>query len=209
MPNMFVFNGPGSPVGNGSVVPAIETEGEYMIQCIDKIMKHDVKSMCIKEAAVDEFALHSDAWMPRMVSRRLSGCFWLTCCERFGLIGGHYNSTYTITDVRTSCRSWYKVGRAVKINVRLRSRAEPHEGRPSGRFTPRYAVATLRSTSSSLEQARPTTSTARSARRASRTTTTPTSSRSAASPTSASARRGRRSIWARTSTTASWPSGST
>jgi hypothetical protein len=73
MPNMFVFNGPGSPVGNGSVVPAIETEGEYMIQCIDKIMKHDVKSMCIKEAAVDEFALHSDAWMPRMVSSQLSG----------------------------------------------------------------------------------------------------------------------------------------
>jgi hypothetical protein len=38
-----------------------------MLQCIDKIMKQDIKSMCIQDAAVEEFTRHSDAWMPRMV----------------------------------------------------------------------------------------------------------------------------------------------
>ena len=29
-------------------------------------MKHDVKSMCVKDEVVEELALHTDAWMPRM-----------------------------------------------------------------------------------------------------------------------------------------------
>lgn len=31
-PNHFVFNGPASAIGNGSVVPSLEFEGEYMIK---------------------------------------------------------------------------------------------------------------------------------------------------------------------------------
>ncbi|KZO89789.1 FAD/NAD(P)-binding domain-containing protein [Calocera viscosa TUFC12733] len=66
-PNHFIFNGPSSPIGNGSVVPAIETEGEYMIQCIRKIQTEDIKTMCIKDEAVEEFVCHVDTYMPRMV----------------------------------------------------------------------------------------------------------------------------------------------
>jgi len=66
-PNHFVFNGPASPIGNGSVVPAIETEGEYMLKCILKIQTQDIKTMCVKDEAIEEFVRHADAFMPRMV----------------------------------------------------------------------------------------------------------------------------------------------
>ncbi|KAL8279962.1 hypothetical protein RQP46_007543 [Phenoliferia psychrophenolica] len=102
-PNHFVFNGPSSPIGNGSVLPCIESEGEYMIKCIRKMQAQDIKSMCVKDPAVEEFATHTDAFMPRMV--------WTDNCRSWykangtGRVtalwpGSAYNFITAIEDVR-------------------------------------------------------------------------------------------------------------
>jgi cation diffusion facilitator CzcD-associated flavoprotein CzcO len=67
MPNYFLFNGPNAPFANGSLLPSMEKAGDYMIRMIEKMYKEDLRSFCVKQRVVDEFATYSDAWMPRSV----------------------------------------------------------------------------------------------------------------------------------------------
>lgn len=42
-PNHFIFNGPGSPVGHGSLCSAIDWTANYFIKWIIKMAKEDIK----------------------------------------------------------------------------------------------------------------------------------------------------------------------
>lgn len=54
MPNYFHFNGPNCSTGNGSVIPCIEAEGDYIIKCINKIQQEHIKSMTPQIEAIEE-----------------------------------------------------------------------------------------------------------------------------------------------------------
>ncbi|KAL2848871.1 hypothetical protein BJY01DRAFT_246095 [Aspergillus pseudoustus] len=61
-PNYFVVLGPRGPWGNGSIIPAIELNTDYIIQFMEKIQKQHVKSFEVKKSAVDDFCEHVDEW---------------------------------------------------------------------------------------------------------------------------------------------------
>lgn len=67
-----VFNGPNAPIANGSLIPAMEKEGDYMIQMIQKMIREDIRSMCVKKQAEEDFTTYTDAWMPRSICKRSS-----------------------------------------------------------------------------------------------------------------------------------------
>lgn len=84
MPNYFAFNGPNAPVGAGSLVPATEAQGDYILkvslgfavlaslpdfscrisdltdslQAVNKLQKQNLKSMVPKEECVTDFVNH-------------------------------------------------------------------------------------------------------------------------------------------------------
>ncbi|KAF2179966.1 FAD/NAD(P)-binding domain-containing protein [Zopfia rhizophila CBS 207.26] len=66
-PNYFVFNGPNACVGNGSLIPVIETAGEYMIKAISRIQQHGARSLEVQREAVADLTEHIDVYMPRTV----------------------------------------------------------------------------------------------------------------------------------------------
>lgn len=99
-----VFNGPNAPIANGSLIPAMEKEGDYMIKMIEKMIREDIRSMCIKKQAEEDFTAYTDAWMPRSICKliRLRGDQFRT--DRFNLL---------ILTGSSGCRSWYKVSRCI------------------------------------------------------------------------------------------------
>ncbi|KAG4410689.1 hypothetical protein IFR04_016172 [Cadophora malorum] len=66
-PNYFVFNGPNACVGNGSLIPVIETAGEYIIKAISRMQRHGVRSLEVRRDAVADLTEHIDVYMPRTV----------------------------------------------------------------------------------------------------------------------------------------------
>lgn len=57
-PNYFAFNGPNAPVGAGSLVPATEAQGDYILKAVNKLQKQNLKSMVPKDECVGEFVEH-------------------------------------------------------------------------------------------------------------------------------------------------------
>ncbi|KAF4633247.1 hypothetical protein G7Y89_g4870 [Cudoniella acicularis] len=55
-PNFFMMLGPNSAIGSGSLTMMIETEGDYIIQCIRKLQKEDYVSMMPKPERVKDFS---------------------------------------------------------------------------------------------------------------------------------------------------------
>lgn len=66
-----VFNGPNAPVANGSLLPAMEAEGDYIVKMIDKMLRDDIKSICVKDSAEKAFCDYTDAYMPRTICESL------------------------------------------------------------------------------------------------------------------------------------------
>lgn len=61
-PNYFVMNGPCSNLGNGTVLPCLETEIEYVIQAFKKMQSDRIKALDVREKIVDQFDQYIDAW---------------------------------------------------------------------------------------------------------------------------------------------------
>ena len=57
------MNGPNAPIGQGSLVPASEQQVDYICKAINKIRRQGIKSMCIKDQAVEHFNRYVDRWM--------------------------------------------------------------------------------------------------------------------------------------------------
>ena len=65
MPNYFVFLGPQAPVGHGSAIPIIEHLTKYMLKMVYKMQTEGYRAVAPKQAAIDEFLEHADAFLPR------------------------------------------------------------------------------------------------------------------------------------------------
>ncbi|KAF2154184.1 FAD/NAD(P)-binding domain-containing protein [Myriangium duriaei CBS 260.36] len=66
-PNMFIMLGPNAAIGSGSLTLMIEHTGDYIVRCIRKLQKENIKSMAIKPARVRDFTSYCDAYFPTTV----------------------------------------------------------------------------------------------------------------------------------------------
>lgn len=66
-PNYFITGGPNSPIANGSLISGLETEIDYAYSCLRKMQTENIKSMEVKQEAVDDFIEHKNALMEKMV----------------------------------------------------------------------------------------------------------------------------------------------
>lgn len=66
-PNMFMMLGPNSAIGSGSLTMMIESVGDYVIKCIRKLQKENIKSMTVKADRVRDFLKYSDAYFKNTV----------------------------------------------------------------------------------------------------------------------------------------------
>ncbi|KAL5366664.1 hypothetical protein BJX96DRAFT_44220 [Aspergillus floccosus] len=72
-PNHFMFLGPSSPVGHGSILPIIEHATKYMLRMIHKCQTQGVKSVEVSQEAVDDFVEHTQTFLQRTA--------WSTHCR--------------------------------------------------------------------------------------------------------------------------------
>ncbi|KAK0236607.1 hypothetical protein EDD85DRAFT_834072 [Armillaria nabsnona] len=55
-PNMFLMgSGPGIPYANGSILPGMEAQADYVAACLSKMQKQDIKTMEVDGDAQDEY----------------------------------------------------------------------------------------------------------------------------------------------------------
>ncbi|KAJ5781044.1 hypothetical protein N7457_006204 [Penicillium paradoxum] len=66
MPNYFMVVGPNSPISNGSLMPAIETQLEFALSFAKKIQSQGVKSVVVSAQATADFIEHKDAVMKNL-----------------------------------------------------------------------------------------------------------------------------------------------
>ncbi|MCJ1472259.1 hypothetical protein MMC13_000906 [Lambiella insularis] len=62
MPNWITFLGPNWPVAQGSIMCALDANGQYAIQCMQKLQQELVRSFCPSQQASDEFNEHVQTW---------------------------------------------------------------------------------------------------------------------------------------------------
>ncbi|KAG4218662.1 hypothetical protein PC116_g32858, partial [Phytophthora cactorum] len=65
VPNYFTFLGPNGPIGHGSVFTLSEHIARYITRIIAKCQKEGIKAIVPSDAAVDDYAQHVAAFMPR------------------------------------------------------------------------------------------------------------------------------------------------
>lgn len=64
--------GANSPLANGSLIPCLEKAIDYMCTVIDKVNREDIKSICVKQSAEDQFVEYCDACALRLPLVRFS-----------------------------------------------------------------------------------------------------------------------------------------
>lgn len=66
-PNYYTIVGPGATWSNGTLLPSIETTIEYSIKCMKKMQTEGIKSMAVKQEALDEIYAHFDEFHKKTV----------------------------------------------------------------------------------------------------------------------------------------------
>lgn len=66
-PNYFTILGPSSPLGNGPVLVGIEAQADYICKIVNRIQSENIRSITVKEGAVDDFISYKDKFMPSTV----------------------------------------------------------------------------------------------------------------------------------------------
>lgn len=71
-PNFFSILGPNSLIGTGSLTMMLESEADYIIKCIRKLQRENIRSMDAKRECVQEFSDYIGEYFKQTVY--LSGC---------------------------------------------------------------------------------------------------------------------------------------
>ena len=66
-PNYFMFSGPNSPVGHGSLMAGLGLSADFMSKWIRKIAEEDIKWVDVKQEVVDEMNAYGDEIMQTLV----------------------------------------------------------------------------------------------------------------------------------------------
>ncbi|KAL5363724.1 hypothetical protein BJX96DRAFT_187225 [Aspergillus floccosus] len=72
-PNYLMFLGPNSPLGNGPVLSAVESQADYMMKLIDRYQTHNISSFAPQPEAVRDFIGYKDRFM--------KGTVWADACR--------------------------------------------------------------------------------------------------------------------------------
>ncbi|KAF5722437.1 monooxygenase [Fusarium mundagurra] len=102
MPNYFIFIGPNSPVGHGSLLDSVFCVAKWILKWCRKIATEDIKSVCVKQQALDDYNVYLQELLKRMV--------WTGSCRSWyknrkkdgnvtAVYGGsrhHFRDAYTI-----------------------------------------------------------------------------------------------------------------
>ncbi|KAF2728569.1 FAD/NAD(P)-binding domain-containing protein [Polyplosphaeria fusca] len=66
-PNLFHMLGPNGAIGSGALTMMIESVGGYVVRCLRKMQRDDVRSMVVKQARCDDFTAYVDAYFAKTV----------------------------------------------------------------------------------------------------------------------------------------------
>lgn len=66
-PNYFMFVGPNCPISNGTLIPVIEMQCEYMIRFVRKMQRQKLKAFAVKPDVVTQLNAHHQHFLQRMV----------------------------------------------------------------------------------------------------------------------------------------------
>ncbi|KAJ5970738.1 uncharacterized protein N7479_000656 [Penicillium vulpinum] len=66
-PNYFMFLGPNSPIANGTLIPVIEKQCDYMLSFISKYQKERLHSFSVKRSVVNQLNQYYQRFLQRMV----------------------------------------------------------------------------------------------------------------------------------------------
>ncbi|KAK0462957.1 uncharacterized protein EV420DRAFT_1639049 [Desarmillaria tabescens] len=67
-PNMFLMGcGPGITYANGSLLPCIEAQADYVVACLSKLQKQDLKAMEVVQNAQDEYNIQRESLMKDLI----------------------------------------------------------------------------------------------------------------------------------------------
>lgn len=72
-PNYWVMNGPRGNLGNGSVLPCLETQVDYVIQAAKKIQSDRIRALDVKNDITDKLNKYIDKW--------IEGSVWVGDCK--------------------------------------------------------------------------------------------------------------------------------
>lgn len=61
-PNLFMMLGPNSAIGSGSLTMMIESTGDYIVKCVRKIQRDNIRSMAVRPRRVRDFTQYVDAY---------------------------------------------------------------------------------------------------------------------------------------------------
>jgi len=67
MPNWITFLGPNWPIAAGSIMGALDANGDYAIQCIKKVQNENLKSFSPKKEVTDKYNEHTQTWAKEVV----------------------------------------------------------------------------------------------------------------------------------------------
>ncbi len=66
-PNLFMMLGPNAAIGSGSLTMMIEMEGDYIIKCLRKMQKEDIRRMEVNAKRVKDFSQLIDNYFKKTV----------------------------------------------------------------------------------------------------------------------------------------------
>ncbi|KAI9663199.1 MAG: hypothetical protein M1821_008247 [Bathelium mastoideum] len=66
-PNYFMFLGPNAPISNGTLIPVLEKQCEYMVQMIRKMQREHIKAVCVKRDVTRQLNARHQQFLRRMV----------------------------------------------------------------------------------------------------------------------------------------------
>ncbi|EXK33695.1 hypothetical protein FOMG_10947 [Fusarium oxysporum f. sp. melonis 26406] len=67
MPNYFIFIGPNSPVGHGSLLDSVFCVAKWILKWCRKIATEDIRSVCVKQQVLDDYNVYLQELLKRMV----------------------------------------------------------------------------------------------------------------------------------------------
>ena len=101
VPNYFIFNGPNSPVGHGSLLSVMEWTAQYILKWVKKIATEDIRYSALRNPSIDLENWSSPLSLSHVAVKQ-------TSVNDYNV----YSQEFLKRTVWTSgCRSWYKNGK--------------------------------------------------------------------------------------------------
>ena len=72
-PNLFMLYGPNTNLGSNSIIFMVERQVNYVVRCIDKLLKHDLKTLTVNPDAMRRYN--------QRMQRELDETVWVAQCD--------------------------------------------------------------------------------------------------------------------------------